>query len=559
MSNVPATSPLVPGDPSEVDGYRVVGRLGEGGQGVVFLATSPTGERVAIKQLRAGLVNDGTARTRLAKEVAAARQVAPFCTARVIDAELDGAHPHVVSEFIDGPSLQRRVQDEGPFAGAELFRLAVGTATALAAIHQAGVVHRDFKPANVMLADDGPRLIDFGIARDLTTETTVTSRVFGTPAYMAPEQVSGERATEATDVFAWGSTMVYAATGRAPFDAPHMVAVVHRITSVEADLTGVPPALATVVRRCLAKSPADRPSAQQIVQLLLGHPLPNQDLSDPTAVLAEATQVAVSSSSQPPAVPVRAPVTVPRRPDQPTPQPVAGVAAWWAVPSQAPPAPRPPGGMASRPPLPPAPRPPQPSRAGPVIAAVVVLVLSAGAAAGLLMYQQWNDPDRRTPSGAQASPATTQPAGTGATEAADDGGSGSGSGDSGSNSGPGNGDDRDLTVPRAFDGIWEGAARQPGGTVTTWSARLVLARDESVGAFQIQGEGLDCSGTLTVLEQDSKRLVLDAPVTTEDGDQGCADRGTMTIQRQGRTLALFTWVDVAKPENKAGGILRLVD
>src|SRR5688500_4826273 len=118
MSNVPATSPLVPGDPSEVDGYRVVGRLGEGGQGVVFLATSPTGERVAIKQLRAGLVNDGTARSRLAKEVAAARQVTPFCTARVIDADLDGPHPHVVSEFIDGPSLQRRVQDGGPFAGA---------------------------------------------------------------------------------------------------------------------------------------------------------------------------------------------------------------------------------------------------------------------------------------------------------------------------------------------------------------------------------------------------------------------------------------------------------
>ena len=397
MSNVPATSPLVPGDPSEVDGYRVVGRLGEGGQGVVFLATSPDGEHVAIKQLRAGLVNDGTARSRLAKEVAAARQVAPFCTARVIDADLDGPTPHVVSEFIDGPSLQRRVQDDGPFAGAELFRLAVGTATALAAIHQAGVVHRDFKPANVMLADDGPRVIDFGIARDLTTETTVTSRVFGTPAYMAPEQVSGERATEATDVFAWGSTLVYAATARAPFDAPHMVAVVHRITSVEADLTGVPPALATVVRRCLAKNPADRPSAQQIVQLLLGHPLPSQDLSDPTAVLAEATQVAVSPVSQPPPVPVRAQVTVPRRPDQPTPQPVAGVAAWWAQPSQAPPSPRAPSGMAPRPPLPPVPEPRQPGRAGPVIAAVLVLVLAAGTVAGLLIYEDLAEPQRAVP------------------------------------------------------------------------------------------------------------------------------------------------------------------
>ena len=303
MAGVSAPSPLLPGDPSHVDGYRIDGRLGEGGQGVVFLATGPSGERVAVKRLRPGLADEGTARVRMVKEVNAARQVAPFCTARVIAAKLDGPHPHVISEYIAGPSLQRRVQDDGTFAGAELFRLAVGTATALAAIHQAGVVHRDLKPANVMLADDGPRVIDFGIARDLTTETTVTSRVFGTPAYMAPEQVSGERASTATDVFAWGSTMVYAATGRAPFDAPHMVAVVHRITSVEADLTGVPPALAAVVRRCLAKSPGDRPSAQQIVQLLLGHPLPNQDLSDPTAVLAEATQVAVSPSPSSGALP----------------------------------------------------------------------------------------------------------------------------------------------------------------------------------------------------------------------------------------------------------------
>src|SRR5690349_3345802 len=256
MADVPVASALVPGDPTEIDGYRVEGRLGEGGQGVVYLAGAPDGTKVAIKRLRAGLVDDATARQRLAKEVAAARQVAPFCTARVIDARLDGPFPHVVTEFIDGPSLQRKVQNDGPFTGAELFRLAVGTATALAAIHQAGVVHRDFKPANVVLAGDGPRVIDFGIARDLSQDTTVTSRVFGTPAYMAPEQVSGERATTATDVFAWGSTMVYAATGRAPFDAPHMAAVVLRISNAEADLTGVPPALAAVVRRCFRRNPA---------------------------------------------------------------------------------------------------------------------------------------------------------------------------------------------------------------------------------------------------------------------------------------------------------------
>jgi hypothetical protein len=550
MSDVPATSPLVPGDPSEVDGYQVVGRLGEGGQGVVFLATAPTGGRVAIKRLRTGLVDDGAARARLAKEVAAARQVAPFCTARVIDAQLEGPHPHVVSEFIDGPSLQRRVSDDGPLAGAELYRLAVGTATALAAIHQAGVVHRDFKPANVMLAGDGPRVIDFGIARDLTTDTTVTSRVFGTPAYMAPEQVSGERASTATDVFAWASTMVFAATGQAPFDAPHMVAVVHRITSADADLSGVPPALATVVRRCFAKDPADRPTAQQVVQLLLGRPLPNRDLSDPTAVLAEATQVAVSATSRPPAVPVAAGVTVPRRPDQPTPQPVAGEAAWWAQPADqaSPPRPTVPGPMTPGAPLPPMPGPRQPTRARPLFVALVVLMFAAAAGAALLL-SDWGLGDRREPAGQSTPTPTVSRPVANPVDDGDSTGPGNGDGDS---SGPGDGE---PAVPSTFAGLWQGVAFQPRGTVRTWTATLVLAKDETGGTFRIRGNGLRCDGTVTVVEADSKRLVLDAPVA---GD-GCARSGTVTLQRVVRGSLLFTWVDAAASDNRASGLLRLVD
>jgi eukaryotic-like serine/threonine-protein kinase len=554
MSDVPVASALVPGDPTEIDGYRVDGRLGEGGQGVVFLATAPGGDRVAIKRLRPGVVDDGSARQRLAKEVAAARQVAPFCTARVIDARLDGDHPHVVTEYIDGPSLQRRVQDGGPITGAELFRLAVGTATALAAIHQAGVVHRDFKPANVMLADDGPRVIDFGIARDLTQETTVTSRVFGTPAYMAPEQVSGERATPATDVFAWASTMVYAATGEAPFDAPHMVAVVHRISTADADLSQVPPALAAVVRRCFAKDPAERPTAQEVVQLLLGRSQPAPVLTDPTAVLAEGTRVAESHTAQPPAAPVAAAgVTMPRRPEHS--QPLEG--AWW-LPSESPPrAPLPPAGatLAGPPAAPVRTAPTRPRRSGPLIVTMLLAVLLAGGVATVLLINGWNDRDGRTSTGGptagpSAGPTTSDTATPEPSET---------SGPETTTSAPPTPtqDAGAPVVPGGFDGRWEGVAQQPGGVVETWTLRLDLREGETTGEFRIRGDDLDCRGTVTVVEAASRVLVLDAPVS-EKSDGNCADRGTASLVRRGERAA-FTWQDAANLSNRANGVLQLED
>ena len=277
-----------PDQPATIGRYRIVSRLGAGGQGIVYLATGPQGEQVAIKQLRAGLEDD-RARQLLTKEVAAARLVAPFCTAQVLDARLDGPAPYVVSEYIEGPSLQQYVERHGPMKGIELERLAIGTATALAAIHQAGVVHRDFKPANVMLAKNGPRVIDFGIARDLTAETTVTSRVFGTPAYMAPEQLRAEKVGPPTDMFAWASVVAFAATGQAPFEAEHMVAMVHRIAHEQPDLSDVPADVREVIERCLNKDPALRLSAQQALAVLLGRPMPSQDRADAAAVLAEAT------------------------------------------------------------------------------------------------------------------------------------------------------------------------------------------------------------------------------------------------------------------------------
>ena len=321
---MPDVTDLRPGDPETIAGYRVLSRLGAGGQGVVFLAAATSGDLVAIKQLRAGFGLDDTnrlaARAQFAKEVAAARRVAPFCTAQVVDAQLDGESPYVVSEFIAGPSLQQQIERNGPMQGTALQRMAIGTATALAAIHQAGVVHRDFKPANVMLSPEGPRVIDFGIARDLSTDTTVTSRVFGTPAYMSPEQVRADVVGPPTDMFAWASVMTYAATGRAPFDAPHMMAVMYRIGSAEPDLSGMPDELAAVLRQCLEKDPVDRPSAQQALAQLLGRPTPVRDQTDPTSVLAEATGLVRprdTGSSGPVDAPPARPAPLPPAPSVP--------------------------------------------------------------------------------------------------------------------------------------------------------------------------------------------------------------------------------------------------
>ncbi|GLX03395.1 serine/threonine-protein kinase [Microbispora sp. NBRC 16548] len=260
-------APLEPDDPRTLGGFRISGRLGEGGQGVVYLGYAPDGAPVAVKVLKTGL--DPVVRARLARELDVLRGVAPFCTARVITAMVDGREPYVVSEFVDGPSLQQRVTASGPLRGGELERLAVGTATALAAIHGAGIVHRDLKPGNVLLGPDGPRVVDFGIARQGESET-MTAGPVGTPAYLAPEQIAGHPATPASDVFAWGATIVFAASGRAAFGAGNVAAVLHRIMTTFPDLTPVPPPLRALVERCLAKDPAARPAARDLLLELVG-------------------------------------------------------------------------------------------------------------------------------------------------------------------------------------------------------------------------------------------------------------------------------------------------
>ncbi|GAA2093474.1 serine/threonine-protein kinase [Actinomadura alba] len=262
---MPAVS-LEPGDPRTLGRFRLLGRLGEGGQGIVYLGEGPTGARVAVKVLKTGA--DPRARDRLSREMAAAMRVAQFCTARVIDSSVDGPRPYIVSEYVDGPSLQERVTERGPLYDGDLDRLMVNTARALRAIHRVGVVHRDLKPANILLGPDGPRVVDFGIARAIDAD--VPTQMVGTPAYFAPEWLRNEPPTPASDVFAWAGTMVFAATGRPPFGPnTNLHALLHRVANDEPDLSGVPRRLLPLLTRCLDKDPARRPTAAEVDERLL--------------------------------------------------------------------------------------------------------------------------------------------------------------------------------------------------------------------------------------------------------------------------------------------------
>ncbi|TDB88229.1 serine/threonine protein kinase [Actinomadura sp. KC216] len=259
--------PLRPGDPASLGGFRILGRLGEGGQGVVYLAETGGGEPVAVKVMHRG--DDERARARFVREVATARRVRSPCTAAVLAAEVDGERPFIVCEYIAGPSLRDLVRRQGPRRGGGLDRLALGAATALAAIHHAGIVHRDFKPANVLIGPDGPRVIDFGIARALEASTSATSQVIGTPSYMAPEQFFGERAGPAADMFAWATTMAYAANGSPAFGDDTIPAVMQRILNEDPELGRLSGRLRTLAAACLAKDPARRPNAGQVMCDLL--------------------------------------------------------------------------------------------------------------------------------------------------------------------------------------------------------------------------------------------------------------------------------------------------
>ncbi|MCC5577975.1 protein kinase [Microtetraspora sp. AC03309] len=260
---------LMAEDPARLGDYWIAGRLGAGGQGVVYEAYGPDGRRVAIKVLHGDAAEDDDLRRRFGREAEAARRVASFCTAQVIDAVLDGPRPYIVSEYVEGVSLRQAVGEGRRFAGDELHRLATAVATAVAAIHDAGVIHRDLKPDNVLLGPDGPRVIDFGVARTLEMSLTATGLVAGTPTYMAPEVFVGERAGPPADLFAWGGIVLFAATGTDPFTAESLGGVMHRVLSEDPELGVLPRSLRPLVSAALAKDPKARPAARELLHGLI--------------------------------------------------------------------------------------------------------------------------------------------------------------------------------------------------------------------------------------------------------------------------------------------------
>ena len=259
--------PLTSDDPRQLGGYQVRARLGTGGMGQVYLAITPAGRRVALKMVRAEFGDDEQFRARFRQEVAAAQRVHGLFTAQVLDADPDAPQPWLATSYVPGLSLRQAVTEFGPLPRDTVVLLMAGIAEALQAIHMAGIVHRDLKPANVILAADGPRVIDFGIAQAAAAPalTGSGSRV-GSPRFMAPEQARGQPATAAVDLFALGSLATYASTGHPPFGTDHPLAVLGRVLHDRPRLDGCPPDLRDLIERCLAKDPAQRPPPGGIIE-----------------------------------------------------------------------------------------------------------------------------------------------------------------------------------------------------------------------------------------------------------------------------------------------------
>ncbi|MGI5322570.1 serine/threonine-protein kinase [Actinomadura nitritigenes] len=487
--------PLVPDDPREIGRYRLTGRLGEGGQGVVYLGEGPSGERVAVKVLKHA---DARARERFAREMAAARRVAPFATAAVLDSSAEGPLPYVASEFVDGPSLQERVADGGPLRGGDLQRLAVNTASALAAIHAAGIVHRDLKPANVLLGPDGPRVVDFGIARAIDAETR--TQMVGTPAYFAPEWLRDLPPTVKSDVFAWAGTMVFAATGRPPFGGGVTVeAMMHRIATADPDLTGVPDALRPLLSECLAKDPDRRPSSRDLAMRLI----------DPTSrPAADITRPQAPYPGPPVPVPV---------PPAPGPGQAGGPSPFGPATD-----PSPSRNLTQPHPQPPVPGPPPPADDGRgggggrttrvVVGAAAAVVLAIACATAVILLNRGGGSDTPSTTASQRSPAPSER--------------------SSSPSGGGTAGSGGRSVPAAFGGTWEGELTQTGGITfgdvsTKVTMRLTGGGDGGTAVY----DRWDCRTRLTVSAVSGSKVDFDETAVTSTGSDRFCTGGPVSLTR----------------------------
>jgi eukaryotic-like serine/threonine-protein kinase len=306
---------LATGDPETIGPYRLRGRLGAGGMGRVYLGLSPGGRSVAVKVIRSDLAQDAEFRARFRREVAVARTVSGLFTAPVIDADADGPVPWLATAYVSGPSLADAVSQHGPLPAASVLALARGLAEALNAIHGAGVVHRDLKPANVLLAEDGPRVIDFGISRAVEASVlTHTGLVVGSPGFMSPEQAEGREVGPPSDIFSLGAVLAFAATGQGPFGSGSTPALVYRVVHSGPQLDLMPAEVRSLAERCLAKDPALRPTA---ADLLAAAAYPAAGWLPEPVTRAQASAPPTMTTATPPGTPAAVPPV-------PVPLPTAG-------------------------------------------------------------------------------------------------------------------------------------------------------------------------------------------------------------------------------------------
>ena len=400
-----AREPLLDSDPRRVGRYRLSARLGSGGMGVVYLGAAEDGRPVAVKVLRPQLVEDREFRTRFGREVAALGRVEGVCTVRVIEADTTSARPFLVTEYADGPSLAEYIEARGALAARMVYGLATGLAEALTAIHAAGIVHRDLKPSNVLLTGSGPKVIDFGIAQALdATSLTRPGITIGSTGFQAPEQITGGRSGTASDIFAWGVTIVYAASGQPPFGTGTPESIMFRILHAAPDLISVPAELRPLVAVTLAKEPGNRPSARELLD----------SLTKTSAQPVEATQTILAQTwrapepvqpARTPATPAAPPARPPTAPAEQAFEATAETPVPAAFRSAGPPRPAQPSPGGGRPPT----RGGRRRTAFGIIALIVALAVAAGATAiGLALAGHHHKPN----GGGQGSPTASTPAAT---------------------------------------------------------------------------------------------------------------------------------------------------
>ncbi|WP_438296290.1 serine/threonine-protein kinase [Streptomyces sp. HUAS TT7] len=325
--------PLDAGDPANIGPYTLRARLGSGGMGTVYLARSRSGRTVAVKTVRPELTGDSGFRERFRREVEAARSISGFYTASVVDADLEAAVPWVATVYVDAPDLASLITEDGPLPESAVRDLGAGLAEALAAVHRTGLVHRDLKPGNILVTRDGPRIIDFGIARALSDGPALTTlgAAIGTPGFMSPEQAQGLAITPASDVFSLGAVLCYAATGHGPFGTGTAHALLYRVVHDRPDLTGLPPALRPALQRCLAKQPHQRPSPDDLLASLASGAMARAPM-DPVGTGRGPLWWEQTTVSAPPAPSTLLPAPVADSPPVPAADADTGVdIAWWST------------------------------------------------------------------------------------------------------------------------------------------------------------------------------------------------------------------------------------